>query len=78
MFISKEQLQYLGHLISMQMVETDQTKIECMTQWPIPNSLKSLRGCFELTSYYRIFIKDYCKISRPLTYLLKNDSFFFE
>ena len=29
---NKEQLEYLGHLISMQMVETDPTKIECMTQ----------------------------------------------
>ena len=43
----KAQLEYLGHLIFEQGVETDSPKIEGMKQWPIPNSLKSLRGFFE-------------------------------
>ena len=60
---SKAQLEYLGHLISEQGVETDLAKIECMKQWPLPNSLKSLRGFLGLTDYYRRFIKDYGKNS---------------
>ena len=38
----KAQLEYLGHLISEQGVETYSTKIECMKQWLILNSLKVL------------------------------------
>ena len=56
-------------------METNPIKIECMKQWPIPNSLKSLRGFLGPTGYYRRFIKDYGKINQSLTNLLKKYNF---
>ncbi|WOG95777.1 hypothetical protein DCAR_0415105 [Daucus carota subsp. sativus] len=69
------QIHYLGHIISEKGVETEKDKVQSILQWPQPTNLKQLRGFLGLTGYYRRFIKDYGKICKPMTQLLKKDAF---
>jgi len=60
----QREVQYLGHVISGQGVQMDPQKISTILQWPIPKSLKALRGFLGLTGYYRRFVYNYGKMAR--------------
>nr|GFB56593.1 reverse transcriptase domain-containing protein [Tanacetum cinerariifolium] len=68
----------LGHKISKKGIEVNKAKIEVISKLPHPTTVKGIRSFLRHAGFYRRFIKDFSKISRPMTHLLeKNSPFIF-
>jgi hypothetical protein len=63
----------LGHVISERGMEVDKAKVKLIEQLPPPTDVKSLRSFLGHAGFYRRFIKDFSKITKPLTHLLQKD-----
>ncbi|XP_041967264.1 uncharacterized protein K02A2.6-like [Alosa sapidissima] len=57
----KEEVQYLGHVISASGVATDPGKIQTVLQWKQPTTLTHLRSFLGFASYYRRFVAGFAK-----------------
>nr|GEW55135.1 reverse transcriptase domain-containing protein [Tanacetum cinerariifolium] len=76
-FIVKEGI-VLGHKISKKGIKVDKAKIKVISKLLHSTTVKGIRSFLGHARFYRRFIKDFFKISRPMTHLLeKNSSFIF-
>ncbi|GJZ56595.1 reverse transcriptase domain-containing protein [Tanacetum coccineum] len=76
-FMVKEGI-VLGHKISRKGIEVDKAKVDVISKLPHPTTVKGIRSFLGHAGFYRRFIKDFSKISRPMTHLLeKNTPFIF-
>jgi hypothetical protein len=63
----------LGHGISERGIEVAKAKIETVEKLPPLTNIKLLRSFLGHAGFYRRFIKDFSKITKPLTRLLQKD-----
>ncbi|GJX68302.1 reverse transcriptase domain-containing protein, partial [Tanacetum coccineum] len=76
-FMVKEGI-VLGHKISKNRIKVDKAKVNVIAKLPHPTTVKGVRSFLGHAGFYRRFIKDFFKISRPMTHLLeKNTPFIF-
>ena len=59
-------VKYLGHIVSQHGVEADPQKIEALKTWPVPENLKQLCSFLGFSGYYRRFVRNNSKITKPL------------
>jgi hypothetical protein len=63
----------LGHVISERGIEVDKAKVETVEQLPPLTDVMSLRSFLVHAGFYKRFINDFSKITKPLTHLLQKD-----
>nr|GEW62494.1 reverse transcriptase domain-containing protein [Tanacetum cinerariifolium] len=62
----------------LQRIEVDRAKVDVIAKLPHPTTVKCIQSFLGHAGFYRRFIQDFSKISRPMTHLLeKNTSFIF-
>ncbi|RVW21482.1 Retrovirus-related Pol polyprotein from transposon opus [Vitis vinifera] len=66
----------LGHIISKKGIEVDKAKVELIVKLPSPTTVKGVRQFLGHAGFYRRFIKDFSKLSKPLCELLVKDAKF--
>ena len=68
----QKEVQYLGHIVSATGIKPDPRKIEAVSCYPAPGSVRELKQFLGLTSYYRKFIPNYAHIAEPLYKILRG------
>ena len=54
----------------------DLAKVQEVLDWKVPTSVHEVRNFLGLAGYYRRFILEFSKISKPMTHLLQKDEKF--
>lgn len=67
------EVEYLGFVVSHSGIKTSAQKVETIRNFPEPTTLRGLRSFLGLAGYYRCFIKDYAKITKPLSNILRGE-----
>ncbi|KAL5549093.1 hypothetical protein UlMin_004324 [Ulmus minor] len=64
----------LGHIVSQKGIEVDKSKVDLISSLPPARTVKEIRSFLGHAGFYRRFIKDFSKVSRPLCSLLAKDT----
>uniref|UniRef100_A0AC35F203 Integrase catalytic domain-containing protein n=1 Tax=Panagrolaimus sp. PS1159 TaxID=55785 RepID=A0AC35F203_9BILA len=74
--IGKQELCYLGHVISERGVELGKDKVDKVKNFPVPKTVTQVRQFIGLASYHRKFIQGFSVIASPLVALTRKDTKF--
>jgi len=73
-FFEQSSIKYLGVIISENKVQMDEEKLSRVLEWPVPTKVKQVQAFLGFVNFYRRFIENFTKMSKPLSDLTKKDS----
>ena len=66
-------VRFLGHVVSTSGISVDPEKVEAVMSWERPKSVFEIRSFLRLAGYYKRFIKDFSRLSTPMTRLTRKE-----
>jgi hypothetical protein len=72
-FFEKEEVEYLGCIISHDTIKMDPIKLSGIRDWPPLTTVKQTRSFLGFGNFYQKFISGFAHIARPLHDLMKKN-----
>ena len=70
----KQELTYLGHVVSKHGIQTDSKKVKAICKWPVPTNVTKVQCFLGFTNYYHRLIKRYAQVAKPLDKLISGEN----
>jgi hypothetical protein len=67
-------MEYLGYIITLEGISMDPEKVRAVEEWKEPMNVKGIQSFLGFANFYRRFIRDFSKITAPLTKLTRKDT----
>ena len=69
-FFFQTEVSFLGHVLLAKGISPNPEKVDKVWDWPVPKTSKEVHSFIGLASYYRRFIPNFAKWSKPLNALI--------
>lgn len=70
------EIRYLGHIVGGGCIKPDQGKVDAITNFPTPRTVRQVRSFLGMCGWYQRYIAGFAAIAAPITDLLKKQARF--
>lgn len=68
------EIKYLGHIVGRGCIKPDPNKVNAITEYPIPRTVRQVRSFLGMCGWYHRYISGFADIAAPMTDLTKKHS----
>jgi len=72
-FFEQSSIKYLGIIILENKIQINEEKLSGVLEWSVPTKVKQVQAFLGFVNFYYRFIKNFAKMSKPLSNLTKKD-----